>query len=241
MQLLVQFLLRLSFGMCAAMAVTPPRLVTSGYYRNNSYVVLGLSVLASLMTYGTLQFWPALAVAILSYAAAVCWLYEMPRQGVIALVLTALAALIGCWGDFSGGKILSLLESASSGLVLGTTMAAMLLGHWYLNSPGMKIAPLQTLVRLMIVAIVVRAVLSAVGLGLHWADAGSPTSTQLSLLALRWLAGLVGAATAAIFSLKTLEIPNTQSATGILYVGVIGTFLGEMTAALLSAELSCPV
>ncbi len=241
MQLLVQFLLRLSFGLCAAMAVTPPRLVTSGYYRNNSYVVLGLSVLASLMAHGTPHFWPAIAVAVLSYAGAVCWLYEMPKQGVILLALTALVALVGCWGDFSSMNGLTPFESASSGLVLGTTMAAMLLGHWYLNSPGMKIAPLQRLVRLMLVAIVIRGVLSALGLVVHWNVMGAPSSTQLSLLALRWLAGIVGAAAAAIFSLKTLEIPNTQSATGILYVGVIGTFLGEMTAALLSAELFCPV
>jgi hypothetical protein len=33
---------------------------------------------------------------------------------------------------------------------------------------------------------------------------------------------------------KTLKIPNTQSATGILYVGVIGTFLGELTSLLLN-------
>ena len=35
---------------------------------------------------------------------------------------------------------------------------------------------------------------------------------------------------------RTLEIPNTQSATGILYVAVIGVFIGELTGLLLSAE-----
>ena len=35
-------------------------------------------------------------------------------------------------------------------------------------------------------------------------------------------------------SWQTLKIPNTQSATGILYVAVITTFLGELTAQLLS-------
>jgi formate-dependent nitrite reductase membrane component NrfD len=40
---------------------------------------------------------------------------------------------------------------------------------------------------------------------------------------------------------ETLKIPNTQSATGILYVAVIGTFVGELTGLLLSAESSYPL
>jgi hypothetical protein len=40
---------------------------------------------------------------------------------------------------------------------------------------------------------------------------------------------------------QTLKIPNTQSATGILYVAVIGTFVGETTALLLSAESLFPL
>ncbi len=42
-------------------------------------------------------------------------------------------------------------------------------------------------------------------------------------------------------SWQTLKIPNTQSATGILYVAVIVTFLGELVAHLLSQELPYPV
>jgi hypothetical protein len=40
---------------------------------------------------------------------------------------------------------------------------------------------------------------------------------------------------------RTLEVPNTQSATGILYVAVIGVFVGELAAALLSAESAFPL
>jgi hypothetical protein len=36
---------------------------------------------------------------------------------------------------------------------------------------------------------------------------------------------------------QTLKIPNTQSATGILYVAVIAVFLGELTAQLLSGRM----
>ena len=40
---------------------------------------------------------------------------------------------------------------------------------------------------------------------------------------------------------QTLKIPNTQSATGILYVGVIVTFVGELTSQLLSRESLFPL
>jgi hypothetical protein len=36
---------------------------------------------------------------------------------------------------------------------------------------------------------------------------------------------------------KTLEIPNTQSATGILYVACLAAILGELTAQLLTAAV----
>ena len=35
---------------------------------------------------------------------------------------------------------------------------------------------------------------------------------------------------------KTLKVPNTQAATGILYVAVIVTFLGELTSLLMAAQ-----
>ena len=52
MELLTQFLYRLSFGLAAGMAVTSPRLVTSGFFRNHLYVVLGLNVLAAVVRNG---------------------------------------------------------------------------------------------------------------------------------------------------------------------------------------------
>jgi hypothetical protein len=39
----------------------------------------------------------------------------------------------------------------------------------------------------------------------------------------------------------TLKVPNTQSATGILYAAVTLVFLGELTAQLLSRGLPVPV
>ena len=255
---LVQFIFRLSFGMSLAMACTPARLVTSGYYRNNLYVLLGLNVLASLATWmcfsqTSLPLWPPLAAALLSYAGGVFWLYEAPRPGKAALVAIAGVTLAGAWlaaavpesnpleSASPAASILGRLDPVAGGLVLGVTMAAMLLGHWYLNAPGMSLNPLKRLVLAMAVAIALRGVLCAVGLAEEYAVQGPFGLERWLFLSLRWLSGIVGAAATAALTWQTLKIPNTQSATGMLYVGVIVTFVGELTSQLLSAESLFPL
>jgi len=250
---LTQFILRLSFGMSLAMAWTPPRLVSSGYYRNNLYVLLGLNVLASLaawmgLSQTPLPLWPPLTAAILSYLGGVFWLYEAPRPGRAALAAIAAVTLLGAW--LAGGpgepaapvaSLLWRLDPIGGGLVLGVTMAAMLLGHWYLNAPGMSLNPLKRLVLAMAIAVVLRGALCAAGLAAEYAEAGPFGLERWLFLALRWLSGVFGAAAVTALTLQTLKIPNTQSATGMLYVGVIVTFVGELTSQLLSGESQFPL
>jgi len=45
----------------------------------------------------------------------------------------------------------------------------------------------------------------------------------------------VGLPVLLVMARKTLDIPNTQSATGILYVACLAAILGELTAQLLGA------
>ena len=72
---------------------------------------------------------------------------------------------------------------------------------------------------------------------------GSLDSTGLALFWLRWLAGLIGLPILLLMSRMTLDIPNTQSATGILYVACLAVILGELTAQLLgmTVKVESPV
>jgi hypothetical protein len=243
MPLLVEFTLRLAFGLALAMAVTSSARVTSGYFRNHAYVLLGLNVLATLAALSDrdrFALWPPLAGAIVSYVAAVAWLYEAPRLGVPALTVVAALDLTGSllgvpktseWSSLA--TVLHALAPTSGGLLLGSTLAAMFLGHWYLNTPTMELAPLRRLLKLMAGSLTLRVALAAAGfvaLVVH----GQADSFNVPLVALRWLAGLVGVAAVIWMTWQTLKIPNTQSATGLLYVGVILTFLGELVSQLLS-------
>jgi hypothetical protein len=249
MSLLSQFLLRLAFGLAVGMAITSPRLVSSGYFRNHLYVTLGVNTLAALALaqLSALAMWLAIAAAALSYIGSVSWLYEAPRAGRAMLWLVAassLAAALAAEPPLVASHLPPALQSFSvalSGLVLGVTLAAMLLGHWYLNSPGMELAPLRRLIVVAAAAVGLQIVLSGADL-----VAGLSTGVSLGVsgwlfLALRWSFGLAGVLGLLWMTWETLKIPNTQSATGILYVAVIGVFVGELTAALLSAESALPV
>jgi len=249
---LVQFIFRLSFGMALAMACTRSRLVTSGYFRVHLYVLLGLNTLAALIALGApddFELWPPLAAAGLSYIGSVFWLYEKPTPGKAALLLVsgvaACGALLADEGiqttALSGSQFLRWLDPITSGLVLGTTIAAMFLGHWYLNTPTMQLEPLKRLVVLMGLAVMLRCLVSGAGTVLEVSASGIPEHSQLAFIALRWLSGIVGTLILARMTWQTLKIPNTQSATGILYVAVIATFLGELTSQLLSRESTFPL
>ncbi len=254
-QLLVQFIFRLTFGMALAMGLTPPKLVTSGYYRVHLWVLMGLNTLASLALFSnrTYEYWGvvfglAIGLSVVSYIGAVMWLYERWQIGQFLLYLIALGGLLAAilatsWDDAATttGIVLGILDLASGGWLLGVTMAAMLLGHWYLNTPTMELVPLQRLVLLMAVAIAIRTVVAGIGLSLQVTYAEPLQYTLWIFIGLRWLSGLLGTAMLALMTWQVLKVPNTQSATGILYAGVILSFIGELTSQLLSVQMLYPL
>jgi hypothetical protein len=65
--------------------------------------------------------------------------------------------------------------------------------------------------------------------------------THKTWLAIRWLAGLIGPLAMALMVPRILKYRNTQSATGVLFAGVILAFMGEMAATLLSNEVGWPL
>ena len=208
-----------------------------------------------------MQFWRPLRLRLVTLARS-CWLYEAKRAGLVLLWLVAACAMrAAVEGDvaatpqnaksatMASGADYPLIAVAlrnvsviTSGLVLGLTMAAMLLGHWYLNSPGMELAPLRRSAHAHGCGRgAARSLVSGLGLiGEVHAGGGTGVGWWMFVL-LRWSFGLFGVLALIVMAWQTLKIPNTQSATGILYVAVIGTFVGEIMALLLSAESVYPL
>lgn len=259
-QILTQFIFRLTFGIALSMAVTPPRLVTSGFYRIHLWVLMGLNTFAVLAVYTSRDSFAsdpgnwnvvlglAVTAVVVSYVGSVVWLYENSRAGVLLLGAVALIGLLAAVFSLRIrqeitplGIALMFLDLLSSGVLLGTTMAAMFLGHWYLNTPTMELVPLKRLVLFMAGAIVARTIVSAAGLSLSLGSDDTMSTAWCLFITLRWLAGILGTLMLARLTWLTLNIPNTQSATGILYAGVILAFIGELTSQLLSVDAAYPV
>ncbi len=258
--LLIQFVFRVTFGVALAMGLTSARLVTCGFYRVHLWVLMGINTFGGLAIFTRqdaieqgpvnwqLLFGLAVALAVLSYVGAVVWLYERPAAGKVVLFLITGMALVAAglvtpWSEVprGTGTALALLDLGTSGLLLGATLTAMLLGHWYLNTPTMELLPLRRLVMLIAIGLAARALVGGAGLAL---EAALPTPLETTFwifLSFRWLAGLVGPAILTLMTWYTLQVPNTQSATGILYASVVLTFLGELTSQLLSADTVYPI
>ena len=243
------------------MGLTSARQVTSGFFRVHLWVLLGVQTLVALVLFAappqmypwpwivSSQFWLAVVTAVISYAGAVIWMYERLRLGKAAIWAVAACSLAGmslplllrlptegAW--HFAGKI-------SSGWLLGAVTTAMLLGHWYLNTPTMKLEPLRRLIVLLAIAVILRAVVSGAGLaielGMHPSAPSASWNRWLLFVSLRWLAGVLGVGLLTGLTWQTLKIPNTQSATGILYAAVTLAMIGELMAQLLSSATHYPM
>lgn len=249
MSLLVAFLCRFAWGLVVGLLLTSPRVVPAGFFRVNLLVVLGLATFAALLaaTAVPVAWVPAAVAAVGAWAGSIAWFGEKRRAGLLLCAACAVALALATvlttgqgaatagtgpapWPDRFAATAAALL----SGLVTGLTVHAMLLGHWYLNAPGMRIDALERAIGAALAAWAVTLATVVVALVVR-GGSGPGDTTAWALVALRWLTGLVALPILLVMSRRTLAIPNTQSATGILYVACLAAILGELTAQLLGA------
>lgn len=257
--MIAEFSLLLTCGMSLMWCLMPRAKVTSGFFRIQMLIVMGLSMLA-ILTMGQLTAASgerlsaqlllaariASGIALASaYVGSILWLLERRSSGTVAMLIVMIATLFSL--IFSRGGLTALttpagsfhfLSSFATASVLGGSVTGMLLGHWYLTAPTMSIDPLKTLSWYFAAAILLRLAVSIAG----WIMAGQTLhgGVHWTWFVLRWLAGIVGPLAISIMALRILRYRNTQAATGVLFAGVILTFIGEMSAALLYSELHVP-
>ncbi|MBI5757384.1 MAG: hypothetical protein HZA46_02555 [Planctomycetales bacterium] len=258
--MLAHFAMRLVFGISLMLCLMPRDKVPSAFFRILMLVLLGLGVLGAAAEEHATSFYDAAESTVLRFArtmdvacasaaflGSIIWTLERRRTGSLLLLVIAGisgARLIGPYFGFSAGlspvlvipTVASQLATAGS---LGAAMTAMLLGHRYLTAPGMPLDPLTRLNWYLGGAVALRAVMS--GWGLTLLSSQLDSSPHRTWLALRWLAGIIGPAIVVVMVRQILKYKNTQSATGVLFVGVILTFIGELTADLLFREVGVPL
>ena len=158
----------------------------------------------------------------------------------------ALPAVLPAWRT-----ALALLAGAG---LLGAVTQALLLGHSYVSAPGLPIAHLRRLTTLAAAFLAVRLAAFAIAAPAAAApttgsgglapgsilDAAAILDSNLPLLAMRFLLGILIPGTLAWMIDRTVRIRATQSATGLLYVAFVFVIFGELVAAYLFALTGVP-
>jgi len=247
------FAMRLICGLSSMWCLAPRRQITSGFFRIQMLLVLGLSVLAAVTAdqypvqngaltdgFQTVFFALSLGLCFLAFAGSMAWTLERRRGGAwfgLLIFLLSLYSVVSPSLDVaitpvSASTPFPALDALTAAGILGASTGAMLLGHWYLTATGMALQPLVNYCRLFGVAVLLRmiAVLMQVFVMEVPGAAGNWT-----LAVLRW-GGLIGPLVMAGLTLRILRYRNTQSATGVLYAATILVFMGEMASSLLAAS-----
>lgn len=257
--MIAQFALRLICGMSATWCLMPRAEVTCGFFRIQMLVTMGLGVLATavLMTSSSTEGISTLippaalagisaAIASASYVGSILWtLARRTSGGFFAglVFLLSAAGVVGLLPRTAFERVpqaaLTVGSELAASWIIGGSVTAMLLGHWYLTAPMMKLRPLEILSRAFAIAVLARAVFAVAALLLI--PRFDPSTTQTIWLAMRWASGIILPLVLAVMVPRTLRYRNTQAATGVLFAAVILVFIGESTAAVLSRDLQWPL
>ncbi len=262
------FLLATAVGTVSTLFWIPEDDLGRGYFQMNALIVLALLGLATTVfvgrsfepydepTAGTACLGLALAAAFGYYGAVwrERWLAARLAAGGIlaaggAALLLTVPGLAPAGTALPHRELLTGVSLLSSAALLGWSLVAMLLGHWYLVAPRLPFRHLTVFCQVLLVAAAAR--LAVAGVAVAVAAGGTGEIDLLRLLTgftgqgmffwFRVLWGLAMPLSLGFLSLRCARQRANQSATGILYVVVVGAFIGEITAYYLVVTTGVPV
>jgi hypothetical protein len=253
------FLSLFALGTVGAIAAVPYREIGKYYFKFHAFLAVVMVALAvglgrpwlGLTSGGPLD--RTAAAASLLFALLVLVEYavvraagEDLRKDALLLPVSTGAVAVALAAFARGGH--GLLEPAllaahllTSAAVLGTSLIAMSTGHWYLANAKLSFDILVRLCRMFVGALGAKAVVSAIYLALRWERYTTLEAFDQLAILVRVLAGIVLAAVLAWMSLTCAKGRANQSATGILYVGVVFVLIGETISMYLTLGAERPV
>ena len=263
------FLTQAAAGSLLSMIVVPVRAAGKLYFR------FGAALAASVIALALGSAWwgggsPAGAGSLAAGAAALlaaAGLFHVERAtiGFAAMLAGMVLAVAGVGMDAwlvppdasaFAVRLRFLLDGLSGGLVTGSVTMAMVLGHYYLNIPGLPSRHLERLTLLCMAALGARSVILGTNLAIHrsaWLPlagllAGGDVAADTALdpfaavlLLLQILAGILVPLVFCLMAWRSATIASTQSATGILYVALIVVMMGELAGRSLVAMTRLPI
>ena len=222
------------------------KVVRRGHFRITGWIVAVLAVLAlfanrdavaGLEAGGQPALVAVMAGVAGAFAAAQYVRGEVPgvAMGAIAGV-TGTAALVLSAGFIEGWtQVLAALGLISGALLLGAVTNGMMLGHWYLNQPGLKTWALGRLTDLSVVSVILSAIVGVIAYGEL-----TGASTEGAVLGIPgfgesfsfvfffvWLSMLALTGAVAWGARRCVKIRSIQSATGLFYVAILSAGVAE--------------
>lgn len=196
--------------------------------------------------FASMVHWAVALTAGLALYALMCAVGTDPARRVVGLVACGCGALalVRAAGTFSSPLLGGLGGAAAvvpAALLAGSTLAGMLLGHWYLIAPDLSFRPLRRAVGVIFAATALQAAAIAIGLVVAGGGARRQVLTDPVFWLLVVAAGVV--ATAAVNGLTWYfaRIRANQPATAMLYVLIISALMGVVPAHLLYFRTAVPV
>ena len=271
MDIFFLLLLCLAAGSLSTLFWIPEPDLGQGYFLTNALIVQVLVAVCLAVvwmhpfepfghreTLGSVLLGTGLAATLAYYATIIRKRWRAARVAAAIATATIATALLLAGRALGSSQIelpfrepLLVLSLIASALVLGWSLITMLLGHWYLVSPRLTFRYLVVFCGVLLTLVVVRGLL--VG-GALWAAASVPQVVEPHpwdlLVSFRgegiffWFRILWGIAMPlllAFLSLHCARNRSNQSATGILYVQVVGALVGETTALYLTLTTGVPV
>lgn len=147
--------------------------------------------------------------------------------GLVTLEVAAIARPTSAPYD-----IFALAALPLGALALGGSDAAMLLGHWYLVTPKLSASPLQNAALVVVFAVALQIGVNAVSYARGDLAGATGQVGLLVAVGIRVGVGLLMTLAVALGGWWTARM-NTQSSTGLLYVGLGTALAGEVSARVL--------
>ncbi|QDU61858.1 hypothetical protein Pan216_27230 [Planctomycetes bacterium Pan216] len=248
------FAVSLAAGLAWTLPLLPTTDVHPGFFRTSWLVCLGLLVLSFLSGWNDSSMVRSTLIVVGAVGCYLCFfLWALERIGAARNLGLAMGVLlIGVLVEqtLAGAHSWAALEVANAltgAWLMGACLGAMLLGHDYLTAPWMSLTPLRRLILSIFFAASLRSLSSLTGLLLS--NQFGPASDVAPLasgswwfyVSLRLIVGLLAPLVLSVMAWQVLKYKHTQAATGILYVAVIVTMIGEVSAIALNRLAGVPV
>lgn len=220
--------------------------VRRGHFRITGWIVVVLALMALIANRAAVAEldagWQPVLVAVMAGVAGAFGAAQYVRGELPGVVLGGMTGLLGIAAlILSAGYVagwdepLAAVGLISGALLLGAVTNGMMLGHWYLNQPGLKTWALGRLTDLSVAAVAFSALMGVAAYGEL-----TGASTEGAVLGIPgfgesfsfvfffvWLSMLGLTGTVAWGARRCVKIRSIQSATGLFYVAILSAGVAE--------------